>query len=51
MDRKGAQRLAQTHKNVKFEIVKEAGHQIIFDNPTEVVSKILRYDRNDKIEM
>jgi len=48
MDRKGAQRLAKTHKNVICETVDDAGHQIIFDNPTEVVARILRSNRNDK---
>lgn len=51
MDRKGAQRLAYSNKNVRCEMIKDAGHQLIFDNPSEVVSKILRPDRNDKIEM
>ncbi len=50
MDRKGALRLAQSQKNVTCETIKDAGHQIIFDNPLGVVNRILREDRIDKEE-
>ena len=47
MDRTGAIRLHKDFENVACELVDNAGHQMIFDNPDEVVAKILKEDRVD----
>ena len=49
MDKKGALRLCNTEKNVICEIIPDAGHQLIFDNPLAVVEKILRLCSMDKV--
>lgn len=41
MDSCGAERLASKHKNIKFNKITEAGHQLIFDNPDEICYYIL----------
>jgi hypothetical protein len=51
MDRTGAIRLHKEYENVVCELVVNAGHQMIFDNPDGVVEKILKEGRVDAEEM
>jgi|JI61114BRNA_FD_contig_31_6044195_length_273_multi_2_in_0_out_0_1 hypothetical protein len=37
MDRVGGRRLSQKYENITFTQIQNAGHQLIFDNPLEVV--------------
>lgn len=41
MDSHGAQRMAQKFDNVSFDLISNAGHQLIFDNGEEVSLKII----------
>ena len=47
MDRNGAIKLHKECENVVCELVENAGHQMIFDNPEGVVAKILKEGRVD----
>ena len=40
MSIKGATRLSQKYKNITLNIIKKAGHQLIFDNPQDVAAKM-----------
>ncbi len=51
MDRTGAIRLHKDFENVVCDLVDNAGHQMIFDNPDGVVAKILKEGRVDVEEM
>lgn len=42
MDSVGAVRMAKKHKNIHFDRISSAGHQLIFENPLELSEKILK---------
>ena len=48
MSIKGATRLSQKYKNITLNIIKKAGHQLIFDNPQDIAAKMKEKVYNNK---
>ena len=41
MNQDGAKRLVNEFDNINHHIIKNAGHQLIFDNPKDVTNKLI----------